>query len=101
MSEKKLTRNQLIGLLNELSSEQLEEVIAGVVSIQEARRTPVISEEQQHAELSDARHPSNSNSRGGYYELKTINNHRYWYLRQWSNGKHKSIYIGKILPHGS
>jgi len=35
----------------------------------------------------------------GYYEQKMINNcGPYLYLRYWSGGKHRSVYLGKVKP---
>jgi len=35
----------------------------------------------------------------GYYEKKRINNcGPYLYLRYWSGGKHRSVYLGKAKP---
>jgi hypothetical protein len=35
----------------------------------------------------------------GYYEQKMINNcGPYLYLRYWSSGKHRSVYLGKVKP---
>lgn len=35
----------------------------------------------------------------GYYERKTINGcGPYLYLRYWSGGKHRSVYLGKVPP---
>lgn len=35
----------------------------------------------------------------GYYEKKMINNcGPYLYMRYWSGGKHRSVYLGKVEP---
>ncbi|NLG96764.1 MAG: hypothetical protein GX491_05340 [Chloroflexi bacterium] len=37
----------------------------------------------------------------GYYEQKTINGHRYWYLRWREGDRRRSRYIGKYLDEAS
>jgi hypothetical protein len=83
-----------------MSDVDLTQILHGIQAILEARaeKNPAETEpvERQSGYFQDSA-PS-AHSRRGYYELKEINGHFYWYLR-WRDGqKLRSHYIGKEKP---
>lgn len=99
--------NDLIRHLNDLPDDQLRAAACAIQAILEARAElrgkPQAEcqgdEQKKHQQHSHGHIPSvkkKSGRRGGYYEHKTIKGHKYWYLRWWDNGIHRSTYIGKV-----
>ncbi len=97
MKKNQLTVNQIIRAVESLTDEDLSQLKNVIEAIQDARSiepsTP--SEDKNEQSPQHATPHGEKIGRRGYYELKEIRGHHYWYLRWHEGGHYRSLYIGK------
>lgn len=95
---KKRTLNLLdeaIRAAHQLSDEDLPRLQAAIAGLMEAREIEKFRG-QEEVETPETRTLNQRSGQSGSFELKMINKcGPYKYLRYWSGGKHRSVYLGK------
>ena len=82
---------QLVAQLNRFDKEELLVILKAMLEAEEDEQP---EDEQTLKERTRHRGPKGGQ---GYYERKVINGcGPYLYLRYWSGGKHRSVYLGKL-----
>lgn len=84
---------QAAARLSQAEKQELIDILRTMLALDEEAETQ--SEEQMREQ--QAYHGPKGGR--GYYEKKMINHcGPYLYLRYWSGGKHRSVYLGKVKP---
>ena len=82
---------QVVAQLNRSDKEELQVILKAMLEAEEDEQA---ADEQTLKERTQHRGPKGGR---GYYERKLIRAcGPYLYLRYWSGGKHRSVYIGKV-----
>lgn len=91
----KPTVDKILALAHQLSQIELSELIDGLTQLREARDEQ-LNDDQDEREDYGKKHGRSSRGRSARVEAKMINGcGPYDYLRWWSDGKHRSTYLGK------
>lgn len=91
-----LTLEAIIPAIAQLSRSEKEELLIILQAMLEAEENEQATGSKPLKARLQHRGPKGGK---GYYERKTINGcGPYLYLRYWSGGKHRSIYLGKVPP---